>query len=98
MLNPERDALRERIARRFELMMTSGAIEEVEAINALDLDPTLPAMRAIGVPEISAYLLGEMDLEQATEKSVIATHQYAKRQRTWFRNRMKDWQWIDPLA
>jgi len=98
VLNPERDVLRERIALRFKFMMQAGAIEEVEAINALKLDPTLPAMRAIGVPEISAYLRGEMDLEEATEKSIIATHQYAKRQRTWFRNRMKDWQWIDPLA
>ncbi len=98
VLNPERDVLRERIALRFNLMMQAGAIEEVEAINALKLDLTLPAMRAIGVPEISAYLRGEMDLEEATEKSIIATHQYAKRQRTWFRNRMKDWQWIDPLA
>lgn len=98
VLNPERDVLRERIALRFRLMMQAGAIEEVEAINALKLDPTLPAMRAIGVPEISAYLRGEMDLEEATEKSIIATNQYAKRQRTWFRNRMKDWHWIDPLA
>ena len=98
VLNPERDVLRERIALRFKLMMQAGAIEEVEAINALKLDPTLPAMRAIGVPEISAYLRGEMDLEEATEKSIIATHQYAKRQRTWFRNRLIDWQWIDPLA
>lgn len=98
VLNPERDVLRERIALRFKLMMQAGAIEEVETINAFKLDPTLPAMRAIGVPEISAYLRGEMDLEDATEKSIIATHQYAKRQRTWFRNRMNDWQWIDPLA
>jgi tRNA dimethylallyltransferase len=79
-------------------MMDQGAIEEVEAINALNLDPTLPAMRAIGVPEISAYLKGEITKQEATEKAIIATHQYAKRQRTWFRGRMKDWPWIDPLA
>lgn len=98
VLNPERELLRERIAKRFHLMMDGTAIEEVEAINALDLDPTLPAMRAIGVPEISAYLRGEIDKQTAIEKSIIATQQYAKRQRTWFRGRMNDWQWIDPLA
>jgi tRNA dimethylallyltransferase len=98
VLNPERDILRNRIAKRFGLMMQAGAIEEVEAITALGLDPTLPAMRAIGVPEISAYLRGDMTLDEAREKSIIATHQYAKRQRTWFRNRMTDWQWVDPLA
>ncbi|MFT6658629.1 MAG: tRNA dimethylallyltransferase [Maritalea sp.] len=98
VLNPERDVLRTRIAQRFNLMMRAGGIEEVEAINALELDASLPAMRAIGVPEISAYLRNEMTLDEATEKSIIATHQYAKRQRTWFRNRMQDWTWIDPLA
>lgn len=98
VLNPERDVLRDRIAQRFHLMMDQGAIEEVEAINALNLDPSLPAMRAIGVPEISAYLKGEITKQDATEKAIIATHQYAKRQRTWFRGRMKDWQWVDPLA
>ena len=98
VLNPDRDVLRERIARRFELMMEGGAIDEVKAINALGLDASLPAMRAIGVPEISAYLNGELSREQATEKAIIASHQYAKRQRTWFRGRMKDWQWIDPLG
>ncbi|MGJ8528188.1 tRNA (adenosine(37)-N6)-dimethylallyltransferase MiaA [Maritalea sp.] len=98
VLNPERDVLRERIAQRFKLMMKAGAIEEVEAINALGLDTTLPAMRAIGVPEISAHQRGEITLAEAEEKSIIATHQYAKRQRTWFRNRMKDWTWIDPSA
>jgi len=98
VLNPERDILRERIAHRFELMMEQGAIEEVEQIRVLDLDTTLPSMRAIGVPEVGAYLDGQLSLEEATEKSIIATHQYAKRQRTWFRNRMKDWRWIDPLA
>ncbi len=98
VLNPERDVLRDRIARRFHLMMVQGAVEEVKAINALGLDPSLPAMRAIGVPEISAYLRGDLSKDDAIEKSIIASHQYAKRQRTWFRGRMKDWTWIDPLT
>lgn len=98
VLNPERNVLRERIARRFEAMFESGAVEEVDALLALDLDPSLPAMKAIGVREIADWLDGRISREQAIEHAVIATHQYAKRQRTWFRNRMSDWTWIDPLA
>lgn len=96
VLNPDRDVLRERIARRFEAMFAHGAIEEVEALLALDLDPSLPAMKAIGVPEIAAMLRGEIEEDEAIERAVIATRQYAKRQRTWFRNRMADWNWIVP--
>jgi tRNA dimethylallyltransferase len=98
VLNPNRDVLRARIARRFEAMVDDGAVEEVEALRKLDLDPSLPAMKAIGVPEISDWLDGRIDREEAVRLAVIATQQYAKRQRTWFRNRMGDWTWIDPLA
>lgn len=98
VLNPDRDVLRERIARRFDAMFEAGAVDEVKAILALDLDPSLPAMKAIGVREIADWLDGRISREQAIERAVIATHQYAKRQRTWFRNRMSDWKWIDPLA
>jgi tRNA dimethylallyltransferase len=96
VLNPDREVLRERIARRFEAMFAHGAIEEVEALLALGLDPSLPAMKAIGVPEIAAMLRGEIEEDEAIERAVIATRQYAKRQRTWFRNRMADWNWIVP--
>lgn len=92
LLNPDRDVLRERIARRFESMFAEGAVEEVRALLALNLDPTLPAMKAIGVPEIAAMLGGELSQAEAIERAVIATRQYAKRQRTWFRSRMADWQ------
>lgn len=95
VLNPDRDVLRARIAKRFEMMMDLGAVEEVEALLALDLDGSLPAMKAIGVPEITALLAGDMSREEAIEKAVIATRQYAKRQRTWFRNRMADWDWVE---
>jgi tRNA dimethylallyltransferase len=91
VLSPDRDVLRERIARRFEAMFASGAVEEVEALRALDLDPSLPAMKAIGVREISDWLDGVHSREEAITLATIATHQYAKRQRTWFRNRMGDW-------
>ena len=96
VLNPDRELLRQRIARRFETMFSSGAVEEVEALLALQLDKSLPAMKAIGVPEITAMLAGELEQDTAIERAVIATRQYAKRQRTWFRNRMADWNWIVP--
>ena len=98
VLNPDRDILRERIARRFSTMLEDGAVDEVKTLLAQGLDPTLPAMKAIGVPEITGWLAGQLTREEAIERAVIATRQYAKRQRTWFRNRMADWTWIDPLA
>jgi tRNA dimethylallyltransferase len=96
VLNPDREVLRQRIARRFEAMFADGAVEEVRALLALELDPSLPAMKAIGVPEIAAMLRGEVTEAEAIERAVIATRQYAKRQRTWFRGRMADWEWVTP--
>lgn len=98
VLNPDREVLRERIARRFESMFEAGAVEEVKALLRLDLDPSLPGMKAIGVREIADWLAGRISREQAIELAVTATRRYAKRQRTWFRNRMGDWTWINPLA
>lgn len=95
VLNSDRDVLRQRIAHRFEAMFEHGAVDEVRALLSLGLDPSLPAMKAIGVPEIAAMLTGELSAAEAIERSVIATRQYAKRQRTWFRNRMADWSWIE---
>ena len=91
VLSPDRDALRARIALRFEAMFASGAVEEVEALRAQNLDPSLPVMKAIGVREIGNWLDGVHTREDAISLAIIATHQYAKRQRTWFRNRMGDW-------
>ena len=93
VLNPDRELLRLRIAARFEAMFASGAAAEVEAFLARRLDPSLPAMKAIGVPEIAGWLAGELSRERAIELAVTATRQYAKRQRTWFRSRMADWAW-----
>ena len=98
VLSPEREVLRGRIARRLETMFATGAVEEVRALLALGLDPALPAMKAIGVPEIAAMLRGEIDQATAVARAITATHQYAKRQRTWFRGRMADWIWRDPSA
>lgn len=90
ILLPDRQWLGERIAQRFNLMWDHGALEEVRALIALDLDPALPALKAIGVREISAFFSGEMTRGEAIELSVIATRQYAKRQSTWFRNQLDD--------
>lgn len=98
VLNPDRNVLRDRIAQRFGAMFENGAVQEVEALRLLELDPTLPAMKAIGVREISDWLDGVIDRDTAIERAVIATRQYAKRQRTWSRNRMADWDWVDPSA
>jgi len=98
VLNPPVELLRQRIARRFDTMVDDGAVEEVQAILALGLDPALPAMKAIGVPEISAWLDGQLNRAEAFKRATIATQQYAKRQRTWFRNRMEDWTWVDPTT
>lgn len=96
LLWPDRELLRTRIADRFEAMFESGAVEEVEALLAQKLDPSLPAMKAIGVPEIAGWLAGHLSRTEAMERAIIATRQYAKRQRTWFRNRMGDWPRSDP--
>jgi tRNA dimethylallyltransferase len=93
VLNPARETLRERIARRFEEMLEQGAEIEVQDFLARGLDPTLPAMKAIGLREIGDYLAGRSTREEASELAVTATRQYAKRQRTWFRARMTDWAW-----
>ena len=94
VLNPDRDVLRHRIASRFDSMLRHGAVEEVEGLMSRKLDPTLPALKAIGVSEIAGWLAGELSREAMIERAVIATRQYAKRQRTWFRARMADWTWI----
>ncbi len=86
LLDPPRTALREAIERRFAHMMGAGALEEVRALAALGLDPSLPALRAHGVPELGAHLAGQMTLEEAGERAVLVTGQYAKRQATWFRH------------
>lgn len=83
-LEPPRDALRAAIARRFDAMLGAGALEEVRALLAQDLSPALPAMRAHGVPELAAYLRGELGLDEAARRAVLATGRYTRRQTTWF--------------
>mgnify|MGYP002079117072 CR=1 FL=1 len=92
LLLPPRDWLKARCDRRLDVMMAAGALAEVRALLARGLNPDLPAMRAIGVPELAAHLSGEWSLDQAVERAKIATRQYAKRQYTWLRGQLpEDW-------
>ncbi len=88
LLDPPREALRLSIASRFDSMVAAGALEEVAALAALGLDPSLPAMRALGVPELGAVLLGQLELPEARDRAVASSQRYVKRQATWFRNRV----------
>ena len=91
VLNSNTDWLNARIAKRFDKMLNEGAVQECVAVLNSGWNPSLPSSRALGASEIIAYLQGEMSLDQAREAATIATRQFAKRQRTWFRSKMSDW-------
>jgi tRNA dimethylallyltransferase len=90
VLDAERDWLNDRIERRFDAMLAQGALEEVRA-NLPRWDRAGGSCKAIGAPELVAHLRGEIPLDAAREAAIIASRQYAKRQRTWFRARMQAW-------
>ncbi len=90
VMQADKEWLNQRIDRRFDMMMEQGALDEARAILP-HWDPTCPSAKAIGAPELIAHLKGELSLEAAREAAKISTRQYAKRQRTWFRARMKEW-------
>lgn len=90
VMDADKEWLNARIEQRFDLMLDGGALEEASAL-AEDFDPTWPSAKAIGAVELIEYVRGQRDLASARQASVIATRQYAKRQRTWFRARMKEW-------
>jgi len=94
VIAPERDALYAQIDARFDRMIEQGAVAEVRALIAQHLDPGLPAMRAHGVREFAAYLAGTVSLEDATTKAKTESRRYAKRQMTWARRFMQDWEWF----
>ena len=90
VLDADRDWLAQRIDQRFDQMMDHGALDEVRAV--LDRwDPAALWAKAIGAPELVAHLQGKLPLGDAIEAAKLSSRQYAKRQRTWFRNRMKGW-------
>ncbi|HEY6963677.1 MAG TPA: tRNA (adenosine(37)-N6)-dimethylallyltransferase MiaA [Erythrobacter sp.] len=97
IVEPERQWVYDRCDARFEAMLGQGAIAEVEALLARGLDPDLPVMRAIGVPEIAAWLAGEIVADAVIASGSQATRNYAKRQFTWFRRQPPpEWPRIHP--
>lgn len=94
LLWPDRDWLADRIDTRFDRMLEDGALEEVRAVLPI-WDPTALWAKAIGAPELIAHLRRDLPLDEARRQAQAASRQYAKRQRTWFRRRMRDWAAID---
>jgi tRNA dimethylallyltransferase len=95
-LAPERDELYARIDARYEAMLGAGALKEVERLADRNLDPLLPAMKAHGVPALIRHLRGELSLEQAATIGRADTRHYAKRQFTWFRHQLPEFEWVKP--
>jgi tRNA dimethylallyltransferase len=95
-LEPEREELYARIDARFDAMLAAGALEEVAALAARQLDPLLPAMKAHGVPALIRHLRGEITLDEAAAIGRADTRHYAKRQFTWFRHQLPEFEWTTP--
>jgi len=95
-LAPDRDQLYARIDARFDTMLGAGALKEVERLAERHLDPLLPAMKAHGVPVLMRHLRGEISLDEAVATGCADTRHYAKRQFTWFRHQLPDFEWVKP--
>jgi tRNA dimethylallyltransferase len=95
-LAPDRDDLYARIDARYDAMLAAGALQEVTALAARHLDPLLPAMKAHGVPALIRHIRGEITLEEAAVIGRADTRHYAKRQFTWFRHQLGEFQWVRP--
>lgn len=90
VIDAPKEWLDPRIELRFDMMLAAGALDEARAVLPR-WNPALNAAQAIGAPELIAHLQNDLPLPEARERSIIATRRYAKRQRTWFRSRMKNW-------
>ena len=88
------DWLNDRITRRFDIMLDQGALHEAETMLP-HWDPAYQSSKAIGAPELIGYLQGVHSLDHARDAAIIASRQYAKRQRTWFRSKHKSWHHLD---
>lgn len=97
-LSPGRKQLYARIDARFDAMLAAGALDEVAALAARQLDPLLPAMKAHGVPALIRHLRGEISRDEASEIGRADTRHYAKRQFTWFRHQLPEFEWVTPEA
>jgi tRNA dimethylallyltransferase len=93
-ISPPREQLYRQIDERFDRMIAQGAVAEVQSLLAMRLDPSLPAMKAIGIEELGRALLGEIPLEEACRIAKRNTRHYAKRQLTWARSNMIAWNWL----
>ena len=94
VIMPDVAWLNARIDARFGAMIAAGALDEARA--ALPhWSADQPWARAIGAPELIAHLRGDIGLDTAVQAATLASRQYAKRQRTWFRSQMKDWRQIN---
>ncbi len=96
VLDPPRPELRARIAARFEAMLDEGGLDEARALEGLD--PALPAAKLLGLRPLQALAAGTLTRAEALDGAITATRQFAKRQMTWFRNRMPHYIWFDPLV
>jgi tRNA dimethylallyltransferase len=94
MVEVPREELYARADARFDQMIAAGALKEVKPL--INLDSSLPMMRAIGVPELTRHLRKEIGLEEAVALAKIATRQFIKRQLTWGRGQAKGWTAISP--
>jgi tRNA dimethylallyltransferase len=92
----DRAELYRRIDSRFDAMLASGALDEVQELAARGLDPALPAMKAHGVPWLIRHLRREITLAEAAEGGKRDTRRYTKRQTTWFRHQLPDSKWLSP--
>lgn len=88
-INPPKEELDARCYQRFDKMLQAGALDEVRNLAAKNLPDNLPAMKALGVPELLSYIKGEISFEEAVKLGKLHTRQYAKRQRTWFNGKLK---------
>jgi tRNA dimethylallyltransferase len=95
-LMPQRDELGLRIDTRFDAMIAAGALAEVRALAARNLDPNLPAMKAHGVPWLIRHLKGGITMAEAVAQAKRDTRRYTKRQATWFRNQLPQFEWVEP--
>jgi len=96
VLSPEIPVQHRAVEARFRRMVPEGALAECRAFLAAGTPRDLPSARALGAEQLFAHLDGAIDLETAILEAVIATRQFSKRQRSWFRGRMADWRWLSP--
>ena len=94
VLNATAEWLLPRIRSRFEHMVSRGALDEVRSAMEAGYDRRKPSCKALGASELVSFINGEHSLPEAIELATIRTRQFAKRQRTWFRNKMADWECV----